>query len=270
MARRKLTINALEGLYSNANNQSHSTGDGRGTKTNPYTISEVEPLIDNGTFEGGYVKDENGQVSYWLGVATVMSSSSNSDQYDYIDFNSDFLDDDFWQNWGSNSGLDDLFSSEVTSVSGYLGDGTDVIENTGKAIEQNAGKTRIGTDGRFRFETKTGRVFYGNQYVATTSLEGLGQLIRKHAGRANLGIAVYNVAAATYNDGIEAGAKEIAITAAGCAGAELGLKAGALLGTAVAPGLGTGVGAIAGIVAGIILGVGGSIAGSYIVEIGLE
>lgn len=40
--------------------------------------------------------------------------------------------------------------------------------------------------------------------------------------------------------------------------------------TAVAPCIETGAGAIAGIVAGIILGVGGSIAGSYIVEIGLE
>lgn len=275
MKRRKLTLDALAKLYPvlNADDQLQIVGGGSGTKTDPYTICEIDPLIDNGTFAGGYVKDENGQICYWLGVVTVNSSnssSSNSDQYEYFDFNSAFLDEDFWQNWGSNSGLDIFFGSEMTNVSGYLDDGSGFISDVGDAIGNSAGNTRIGTDGKFRFETRTGRVFYGNQYVTTTSLEGVGKLMGKYAGGVNMAVTVYNVAAATYNDGIEAGAEEALIACGGMVGGWAGLKIGAAIGSAICPGAGTAAGVIVGTVLGIIGGVGGSMTGSYIVEIGLE
>ncbi|MBP3228584.1 MAG: hypothetical protein J6M53_07395 [Bacteroidaceae bacterium] len=84
-------------------------------------MAETEPLIDNGTFEGGYVKEEDGFVSYWLGVVTIYgSSSSNSNKEEYYDFNSYFYGSEFWTNLLNKSGSSSAYyGSSMTD--GYAG-----------------------------------------------------------------------------------------------------------------------------------------------------
>jgi hypothetical protein len=297
MEREQLTLGALSEMNSSSQTGGYAqtTGGEKGTRENPYLQEEIDPLIDNGTFGGGYVKDENGFITYWLGCVNIYgdsNSSSESDDEDNMhDFNSGWYDDifggsmdassDFWSNSGSSMSDDDS-----TSASAFWQDATGYAETVGDAVEANAGMTRVGNNGKFYFETRTGRVFYGNHYRGTTSLAQLGSTIKKYAKPVNWAISVYNIGSAYANDDKEGALKETTSVAGGIAGSEFGvwagsgagvwatIKLGALVGSSVGP---AGV-AIGGIVGGIIGGIGCSVAGSeigykvgsYIVEIGWE
>ena len=49
----------------------------KGTKENPYSMSECDEMLDNGTWPGGYVKDDSGQVSYVMKSVTVWGYSGS-------------------------------------------------------------------------------------------------------------------------------------------------------------------------------------------------
>ena len=44
---------------------------------NPYSMSECDEMLDNGTWTGGYVKDDSGQVSYVMQSVTVQGYSGS-------------------------------------------------------------------------------------------------------------------------------------------------------------------------------------------------
>ena len=289
MKRRKLTFEALSEMYSmlNAEEQNQIVGGGSGTSTDPYTLQEIDPLIENGTFAGGYVKDENGLVSYWMGVANIYGdSSSDTDDEEFQNFSSEF-----WHNWengsdwwgyseiggnsetGSNSEVNTGTTSSMSGEGngnwphfGGLADGTDMVSTVGDEVGKNAGKTRVGSNGKFYFETRNGRVFYGNKYVGTTSLASLGKTIHGYAGWATVIISVYNVVATCHNKGKGAALNEAVGTAFGIAGGVVCGELGTCIGSATGP-VGAGIG---GIVGSIIGGYAGSELGSFIVEIGLQ
>lgn len=244
------------------------------TKDNPYTSDEAYSLIDEGAFKGGYVIDSNGLVSYWLGEAEVVAyNSSSEDEFIPIyDFNSIFHEI-FWRSYYDSDWYP--FGTDASSVSLPYADGTassivGAVDAVGEALEKNPKKINYGSNGKFYFETRTGRVFCGNQYIGTTSLNGIGKLISDYAGGINAVLTVYNILATYNNEGFEAGNKELATsagsTAGGWAGAVLGAKIGAAIGGWTGP-IG---GALGGIIGGIIGGVGGDFAGNRLVEIAIE
>ena len=49
----------------------------KGTMENPYSMSECDEMLDNGTWPGGYVKDDSGQVSYVMQSVTVQGYSGS-------------------------------------------------------------------------------------------------------------------------------------------------------------------------------------------------
>ena len=49
----------------------------KGTMENPYSMSECDEMLDNGTWPGGYVKDDSGQVSYVTKSVTVWGYSGS-------------------------------------------------------------------------------------------------------------------------------------------------------------------------------------------------
>ena len=49
----------------------------KGTKENPYSMSECNEMLDNGTWPGGYVKDDSGRVSYVTKSVTVWGYSGS-------------------------------------------------------------------------------------------------------------------------------------------------------------------------------------------------
>lgn len=297
MERQQLTLGALSEINSTSQtgDYTQTTGGEKGTLENPYLQEEIDPLIDNGTFGGGYVKDKNGFVSKWLGCVNIYgdsNSSSESDEEDNMyDFNSNWFVDilegnldassNFWSNSGSSTS-----EENTTSSSDILGDASSMAGIVGEAVENNAGMTRVGSNGKFYFETRNGRVFYGNKYVGTTSLKQLGNTIKTYAKPVNWIISVYNIGSAYEDEGTEGALKETTSVAGGIAGGEIGvwagtgagvwatIKLGAMVGSSVGPG-GLAIGAIVGAIIG---GIGGSMAGSnlgskvgsYIVEIGWE
>ena len=49
----------------------------KGTRENPYSMSECDSMLDAGTWPGGYVKDDAGQVSYVMKSVTVQGYSGS-------------------------------------------------------------------------------------------------------------------------------------------------------------------------------------------------
>lgn len=63
--------------------QSSFVGGGDGTYKNPYTMGEIEPLINNGTFKGGYVKaDDGARVAHCV---ILQSYDADTNTYTYYD-----------------------------------------------------------------------------------------------------------------------------------------------------------------------------------------
>ncbi len=274
MERKKLTLNDLAQMHSTKVASNPVSSATKGTKDNPYTSGEAYSLIDEGSFKGGYVIDSNGLVNYWLGEAEVVAyNSSSEDEFIPIyDFNSIFHEI-FWRSYYDSDWYP--FGTDASSVSLPYADGTassivGAVDAVGEALEKNPKKINYGSNGKFYFETRTGRVFCGNQYIGTTSLNGIGKLISDYAGGINAVLTVYNILATYNNEGFEAGNKELATSAGSTAGGWAGAMLGAKIGAAIGGWTGPIGGALGGIIGGIIGGVGGDFAGNRLVEIAIE
>ena len=282
MARQQLTLGALSEINSSSQTGGYTqvTGGEKGTLENPYLQEEVDPLIDNGTFGGGYVKDKNGLISKWLGCVYIYgnsnSSSESDDEDNFNDCNSGWVADffggsnldassNFWSNSGSS-----MSGDNTTSSSDILGDASSMAGIVGDAVETHAGMTRFGNNCKFYFETRTGRVFYGNRYVTTTSLAKLGGIIGKYSGGANLVISMYNVYEIYKTEGSEAAEEELVKTTGGMAGGMAGAWAIGKLGASIGSWSGPAGMAIGGIVGGIIGGIAGSMGCSFLIELKLQ
>lgn len=75
-----------------------ATTNSKGSKNNPYTMSEYESLADAGNWAGGYVRDDSGNVTYIMKEITVTGYSCGSR--------------------GSGSGSGDFQFASYTSFSG--------------------------------------------------------------------------------------------------------------------------------------------------------
>lgn len=274
MERKKLNLNDLAQMHSTKVASNPVSSATKGTKDNPYTSGEAYSLIDEGAFKGGYVIDSNGLVNYWLGEAEVVAyNSSSEDEFIPIyDFNSIFHEI-FWRSYYDSDWYP--FGTDASSVSLPYADGTassivGAVDAVGEALEKNPKKINYGSNGKFYFETRTGRVFCGNQYIGTTSLNGIGKLISDYAGGINAVLTVYNILATYNNEGFEAGNKELATSAGSTAGGWASAMLGAKIGAAIGGWTGPIGGALGGIIGGIIGGVGGDFAGNRLVEIAIE
>lgn len=274
---KKLTCDDLSGLFPllEKEEQMAFVGGGDGTTTNPFTEYEANRMMEEGVFNGGYVKDESGELSYWLPEVEVWGHSSGygygynsgyGDDYDpwdsyYYDPNYDpwstygYGNQYYYNQWDGNSN-----NSQIPTIPGWTGDAASSAGSLGNWLVDN--KARWGSNQKLYFSTQNGKVFMGNQHVATTDLRGLGNAL-KAAGYLSYGISVYNIVTTYKNEGSDAAMDEVWTTAGSMAGGWAGAKIGALIGTGVCPGVGTAIGTVIG---GIIGGVGGS----YWVEIQLN
>ena len=268
MDRKKLTLNNLPQIRKKQISSRAANSDVKGTKDNPFFEDEALSLIDKGKFKGGYVESKDGLVSYWLGEAEVIAYNSASEEDFVFDFNSDFYKDFCNNYYGSDSYPYGTSESSISSpyVGETVSDVVDAVDTSGDVLAKNPYKINYGSNGKFYFETKTGRVFCGNQYVGTTYVNGVGKLISKYVGPINIGLTAYNVVATYVNEGVEAGNEEAATSVGGMAGAWFGLKIGMAVGSWAGP-----IGAIAGgIIGSIGFEIGGELAGHYLIEITTE
>lgn len=259
---KKLSCDDLSGLFPVLDTEELMSfvGGGDGTTSNPFTEYEAERMIECGVFNGGYVKDDSGEVSYWLPEVTVWGSSGYGygyDNYGYDDHWNSYYYDPSYNPWGYDGCGNTYYSPGLPNCPSWVSYPTDIAGGIGEIITNS--NMRYGSNGKLYYNTRNGGLFYGNQYVTTTSLSTLGKALGK-LGYVSYGISVYNMAADCYNGDYQAATQEAATTAGGIAGSIAGAKIGVLIGTAVCPGIGT---AIGGAVGGIIGGWGGS----YIVEI---
>lgn len=283
---RKITIKELSGLCTILTNQelAEVIGGGVGTKANPYTLDEVSNMSDLELLNSFYYEDDNGQIHYYYGGSSVTVygnyGACSYTPYSYGIYSSEYavggyhvftyseyeamLSAGEWSGGYVRDGDIQMYiPQEGSDGNNDLLDFTSHIGDFWDGVEKGAGKTQVGTNGILYFETKTGRVFMGNQYVGTTSLQGLAKSINVWLGPINLGISVYNVVNATQNEGVNGALKQASHEAGTYTGAWAGAKMGAFIGSSFGP-CGTLVGGVVGAVGGAI---GGGIAGDYIVRI---
>lgn len=256
---KKLSCNDLAGLFSVLNTEELMSfvGGGDGTTSNPFTEYEAERMIECGVFNGGYVKDDSGELSYWLPESVVWGENPNSgydcDNWNAYGYNYGYYGNEYYFNqW------DGYYTDGFPEVPDCIGNTCDITDGLGDFLE--ASKAQLGDNAKLYFSTQTGKVFRGNQYVATTSLEGLGKALQK-AGWVGNAITVYNVLTTLNNEGTEEALRDAGeAIVGGMGGGYIGAQFGTMIGTAICPGVGTAIGAVVG---GII----GSWGGSYWVEI---
>ena len=107
----------------------------KGTMENPYSMSECDSMLDNGTWPGGYVKDDSGEVTYVMKSVTVWGYSGSGSGSDWGS------DDD----WGSDN--DDGSGSDDWSGSDDGDDGKGVTGNEGGNPGGNPGGSPGGNPG---------------------------------------------------------------------------------------------------------------------------
>lgn len=258
--KKKLTFGDLSEFFPILTNleQMQFWGGGSGTSENPFTVYEALRMIEEGVFNGGYVEEDNGELSFWLPETSIYCNSSGyENDYGYAYYSDNSYDyDNPWGAYYYDPNYNPWINDNLYGLIDFTGD----IGTISDAIESYAGKTQIGSNNKLYFETKTGRVFLGNQYVGTTSLEGLAKSLNKYLGPAGVTITAYNIMSAYQEGGIDSLIYSAGKEAGGWAGAIAGGKVGAAIGTAFCPGAGT-------LIGGIIGAIGGSWGGSYIVEI---
>ncbi|MDQ1163165.1 RHS repeat-associated protein [Chryseobacterium sp. SORGH_AS 447] len=225
---------------------------------NPMEDSDINHLL--AAFSGVASGGGSARISFFTGTATQTSYKIGNDLYGVGNFGQ-----------GHTVLIKNSNEHEKISLDGYIstvGNLNDFCDSTGKGLE-NAGLTRLGTNGRLYLPTANGRVFYGNQYVRTIALAKYGVKIGKIAGPIGNGLNVVKVGVGVYKDGGTYGHHAKVATAGvigGTAGAWMGAKAvGALFGeirTAFGP-EGTAAGLIIG---GIIGGFAGSYYGGEVME----
>jgi RHS repeat-associated protein len=137
-----------------------------------------------------------------------------------------------------------------------------IFESAGNSLENNAGKTQIGSNNKLYFENPSGRVFQGNQHVSTRSLSTIGSKISKVTGPIGYVIGAAEIGYGVYQDNWTYGynaQKQTAGVIGGIAGGWAGAKIGAAMGGFIGSffgGAGAGPGfVIGGIVGGVIGGV---------------
>lgn len=259
MKKKKLIFSELSELFSvlDGKEQQFFIGGGNGTASNPFTEYEANRMIEEGVFNGGYVRDDCGELSYWLPDIDIWPSGYGySNNYYFTQGGAYYGSEDSWDAYCYDPNYNPWASDE--NPYGFL-DLTGDMETISNAIEEYSGKTQVGTNGQLYYETKTGRVFRGNQYVGTTSLEGLAKSLNKVLGPVSLGISVYNVVDAFNTGGIDAASTKVRSELGGWAGAIAGGKLGSSVGCFAGP---PGV-----LIGGVIGAVIGSHYGSVVVEI---
>lgn len=253
MKKKKLSLNEMAGVFPvlNKQEQLHVIGGGDGTSNNPFTEYEANRMIDEGVFNGGYVRDDSGELSYWLPEVEVWPSGyGDSSSYYYTQGDSYYGDDNPWGAYYYDPNYNPWASDD--NPYGFV----DLVGDVGtisSAIEQYAGLTQVGTNGQLYYETKTGRVFRGNQYVGTTSLEGLAKSLNKVLGPVSVGITIYNVGNAYATGGLQGASDQVISEAGGWVGALAGGELGASIGSFFGP-PGTLIGGAIGAVVGSYYG----------------
>ena len=179
----------------------------------------------------------------------------------------------------TNASTGEAVTSSISGNTQIISKENALLDNAGQASDLTGGVTsglaatgltRLGNNGSLYFETPTGGIFNGNQYVSTTSLAKLGSNIGKYAGPAGYAINAGQIGYGIYQDGGSFGSNAKVATAgaiggmAGAwAGAAVGAKGGAAVGGAIGVfffGAGVAPGAAIG---GFVGGLGGGIAGGY-------
>lgn len=125
----------------------------KGSMSNPYTMSEYESMADAGTWQGGYVKDDNGTVTYMMKDLIVTGyssgsykSGSSSGDYQFASYTSfsgdpslnEDEDGDGDDSYGNGGGTG---SSGGSGGSGNSGNGGSGNNNSGVSNPENDGES---------------------------------------------------------------------------------------------------------------------------------
>ena len=122
----------------------------KGTTGNPYTMAEFEELADAGLWQGGYVKDDSGNVTYMMAELTVTGysgySGDGSDGSDYDPWGSDPWGSDYDGSdpWDDDNDDDDYHGihGQGDGPNGDFDGGGGGHHSSGESINYNVNQTQ--------------------------------------------------------------------------------------------------------------------------------
>ena len=105
----------------------------KGTRENPYSMSECEKMLNAGTWPGGYVKDDAGQVSYVMKSVTVQGYSGSGSGCGWHGSDYEFCSGSYeWHEPDTDEkGCDEEGKTPVTGDEGGTGTGGNAGGGTG-------------------------------------------------------------------------------------------------------------------------------------------
>ena len=110
----------------------------KGTISNPYTMAEFEELADAGLWQGGFVIDDGGNVTYTMAELTVTG---------YSGYSGDGSDGSDYDPWGSDPWGSDPWGSDPNGSDDYPWNGDDGTGGTGGTGGTPGGGTSGGGGG---------------------------------------------------------------------------------------------------------------------------
>jgi len=199
-------------------------GGGSGYSSDPYTIEEMDRMIESGSWTGGYVLVDN--HPQYVGSACIVTTSGSTQ----------------------------VVGESVSRTTSIIIDGFGGFGYAAGAEECFGPKTRLGSNGRMYHITANGQVFRGNQYVKTIDVARLGRGISRWANYASLGVSAYSVVstAATSSSPF----RDTCIAISGAIGGTVGSLSGSYVGGAI--------GGIVGPPGVVVGSISGSVMGGYI------
>ena len=155
----------------------------KGSKSDPYTMAEYNEMLKNGTWKGGYVKDDNGNVSYTLPELAANGYSGSGNRSGSSSGNGSGSDFQFgsYKSFQGDPGLDDDDEDDEES-GGNNGNNNQSSGGNGEYFGGGGGGSYSGSN-KYVYDVSKNVVFHGYLESDKTGCKNRCKEMLKSAGK---------------------------------------------------------------------------------------